>query len=118
MQRLPIGVQSFEKLRKSNYLYVDKTAILQKLVEEGQWYFLSRPRRFGKSSTLSTLDAMFSGKADLFKGLKAEEWVTEQAKHPSPVLRFDMSISASNLESSLMEMIFRAARKHKVTLHS
>ena len=52
---------------------------------------MSRPRRFGKSLTLSTLDAMFSGKADLFKGLKAEEWVTEQAKHPSAVLRLDMS---------------------------
>ena len=92
MQVLPIGVQNFEKLRKSNCLYVDKTAILQKLVEEGQWYFLSRPRRFGKSLTLSTLDAMFSGKAALFKGLNAEEWVTEQAKHPSAVLRFDMSV--------------------------
>ena len=71
---------------------------------------MSRPRRFGKSLTLSTLDAMFSG--------KAEEWVTEQAKHPSPVLRLDMSIAASALEISLMEMILRAARKYKVTLHS
>ena len=91
MQVLPIGVQSFEKLRKDNLLYVDKTGILQELLKNGQWYFLSRPRRFGKSLTLSTLDAMFSGKADLFKGLKAEEWVTEQKKHPSPVLRLDMS---------------------------
>ena len=79
---------------------------------------MSRPRRFGKSLTLSTLDAMFSGKADFFKELKAEEWVTEQAKHPSPVLRLDMSIAASDLEISLMEMILRAARKYKVTLHS
>ena len=107
MQVLPIGIQSFEKLRKDNLLYVDKTGILQELLKNGQWYFLSRPRRFGKSLTLSTLDAMFSGKTDLFKGLKAEEWVTEQAKHPSPVLRFDMSIASSNLEISLMEMILR-----------
>ena len=118
MQVLPIGVQDFVQMRTDNLLYVDKTGKLLELIQNGRRYFLSRPRRFGKSLTLSTLDAMFSGKAALFKGLHAEEWVTEQAKHPSAVLRFDMSISASNLESSLMEMIFRAARKHKVTLHS
>ena len=118
MQILPIGVQDFVQMRTDNLLYVDKTGKLLELIQNGRRYFLSRPRRFGKSLTLSTLDAMFSGKADLFKGLKAEEWVTEQAKHPSPVLRLDMSISASNLEISLMEMILRAARKYKVTLHS
>ena len=91
MQVLPIGVQDFVQMRKDNLLYVDKTGKLLELIQNGRRYFLSRPRRFGKSLTLSTLDAMFSGKADLFKGLKAEEWVTEQAKHPSAVLRLDMS---------------------------
>ena len=91
MQVLPIGVQDFVQMRKDNLLYVDKTGKLLELIQNGRRYFLSRPRRFGKSLTLSTLDAMFSGKADLFKGLKAEEWVSEQAKHPSPVLRLDMS---------------------------
>ncbi len=118
MQVLPIGIQSFEKLRNDNLLYVDKTGKLLELIQNGMRYFLSRPRRFGKSLTLSTLDAMFSGKVDLFKGLEAEEWVTEQAKHPSPVLKFDMSIASSNLEISLMDMILRTARKYKVTLHS
>ena len=88
---LPIGVQSFDLLRREGYLYVDKTAKLLELVGTSGRCFLSRPRRFGKSLTLSTLDAMFSGKVELFKGLAAEKWVTEQAKHPRPVLRLDMA---------------------------
>ena len=88
---LPIGVQSFDILRREGYLYVDKTARLLELVGTSGRCFLSRPRRFGKSLTLSTLDAMFSGKAELFKGLAAEKWVEEQAGHPSPVLRLDMA---------------------------
>lgn len=91
MQTLPIGIQSFGKLREFNCLYVDKTSILQRIIENGNWYFLSHPRRFGKSLTLSTLEAMFTGQTDLFEGLKAEQWVRGQAEHPAPVLRFDMS---------------------------
>ena len=88
---LPIGVQGFDLLRREGYLYVDKTAWLLELVGTSGRCFLSRPRRFGKSLTLSTLDAMFSGKVKLFKGLSAEKWVEEQAEHPSPVLRMDMA---------------------------
>ena len=62
---LPIGIQSFDKLRQGNYLYVDKTKRLQELATSSPWCFLSRPRRFGKSLTLSTLDAMFSGKVEV-----------------------------------------------------
>ncbi|MBQ7529506.1 AAA family ATPase [bacterium] len=91
MQKLPIGIQSFKKLRRENYLYVDKTDRLVSLISKGEKYFLSRPRRFGKSLTLSTLEAMFAGKAELFRGLAAEDWVKEQSKDPSPVLRIDMS---------------------------
>ena len=87
LQTLPIGTFNFEKLRRMGNLYVDKTARLVELADAGAWYILSRPRRFGKSLTLSTLDAMFSGKTELFQGLAAEAWVTEQAKHPAPVLR-------------------------------
>ena len=72
MQGLPIGIQSFRKLRYSNCLYVDKTGILETIIENGSWYFLSRPRRFGKSLTLSTLEEMFKGSTSLFKGLKTE----------------------------------------------
>lgn len=69
----PIGVQSFEKLRKDGYLYVDKTALIHQLVTTGSYYFLSRPRRFGKSLLISTLQAYFEGKKELFKGLAMEQ---------------------------------------------
>ncbi len=91
MQNLPIGIQNFENIRLKNYLYVDKTKQILNLIEKGECYFLSRPRRFGKSLTLSTLEAMFQGKAELFKGLYAEEWVKEQTKNPNPVIKLDMS---------------------------
>ena len=65
----PIGIQNFEKIRKDGYLYIDKTALVYQLVTTGQYYFLSRPRRFGKSLLLSTLEAYFQGKKELFEGL-------------------------------------------------
>ena len=118
---LPIGIQSFEKLRKGNYLYVDKSKRLLELVTSSPWCFLSRPRRFGKSLTLSTLDAMFSGKAELFKGLAVEEWVTEQANHPSPVLRFDISSlqaysSAESLDRAIILRLKEFAENHETAL--
>lgn len=75
LQPLPIGIQSFEELIKNGYLYVDKTSYAYELVKNGQGggiggrYFLSRPRRFGKSLFLTTLQAVFEGKRELFKGL-------------------------------------------------
>ena len=68
-RKLPIGIQSFEKLRTEGYLYVDKTELVYRLVKAGVPYFLSRPRRFGKSLLLSTLEAYFLGKKELFEGL-------------------------------------------------
>ena len=119
---MPIGVQDFVKIREQNYLYVDKTGKLLELIEQGERYFLSRPRRFGKSLMLSTLDAMFSGRAELFYGLTAERWVMAQSHNPSPVLRFDISslklTASGTIEQALIEMIERAARKNKVELHS
>ena len=122
MQTLPIGIQDFVRLRQDNLLYVDKTAMLLELIQNGQRYFLSRPRRFGKSLSISTLDAMFSGRAELFKGLAAEEWVSRQAQNPSPVLRFDMSgldIQTSySLQQSLKEVIKRAGKDFNVEIRS
>ncbi|MDR0757196.1 MAG: AAA family ATPase [Tannerella sp.] len=69
MKKLPLEIQTFENIRARNYLYVDKTEIIYRAVSEGKVYFLSRPRRFGKSLLTSTLDALFSGREDLFKGL-------------------------------------------------
>lgn len=77
LRKLPIGIQSFEDLRRSGYLYVDKTAFVYQLVTTGKPYFLIRPRRFGKSLLLSTLEAYFLGKKELFQGLAIEEPETE-----------------------------------------
>ena len=70
LRKLPIGIQSFEFLRSEGYLYVDKTELVYRLVTKGKPYFLSRPRRFGKSLLLSTLEAYFKGKKELFEGLE------------------------------------------------
>lgn len=69
----PIGIQNFEKIRRENYFYIDKTALVYQLVKTGSYYFLSRPRRFGKSLLISTLEAYFQGKKDLFEGLAMEK---------------------------------------------
>ena len=122
MQELPIGIQSFETLRRNNMLYVDKTERLLELVTKGRRYFLSRPRRFGKSLTLSTLEAMFKGKFNLFEGLKAYHWVQDQSKSPAPVLRLDISLCECDtvdlLRQSLTEMLSRVARRFDIVLHS
>ncbi len=70
--KYPLGIQSFEKLRSDGYLYLDKTALVYDLAHSGSYYFLSRPRRFGKSLLASTLEAYFKGKKELFKGLAIE----------------------------------------------
>ena len=119
---LPIGVQTFEIIRQDNLLYVDKTSRLEELVKNCRRVFLSRPRRFGKSLTLSTLDALFSGKAELFRGLAAEAWAAEQAKHPAPVLRLDMSMMSvsdvAQFEGSLNSALTWRAEDAGVTLSS
>ena len=122
MQKLPIGIQHFENIRFKNYLYVDKTKQILSLIENGECYFLSRPRRFGKSLTLSTIEAMFQGKAELFKGLYAEEWVKEQAKNPNPVIKIDMSVLASyenkkELKQSIINYLVRYyIKKYKLDM--
>ncbi|MDR0687355.1 MAG: AAA family ATPase, partial [Prevotellaceae bacterium] len=75
LKKLPTGIQTFEKIIRDGCIYVDKTRMLVNLVEKGSVYFLARPRRFGKSLTLTTLEAMFLGKKELFKGLYAEAWM-------------------------------------------
>ena len=68
----PVGIQNFESLRRDGYFYVDKTAKIYELAKTGRYYFLSRPRRFGKSLLISTLEAYFQGKKELFEGLAME----------------------------------------------
>ena len=85
----PIGIQTFEKIRKGGFLYVDKTKYVYDVCHPGQFVFLSRPRRFGKSLLTSTFDAYFSGRKELFKGLAIENLETEWKHYP--VLHFDLS---------------------------
>lgn len=80
--KYPIGIQNFAKIREEGYIYVDKTALVYDLVTKGTIYFLSRPRRFGKSLLVSTLKAYFQGKKDLFRGLAIDELEQEWAEYP------------------------------------
>ena len=86
--KYPIGIQSFEDLRKNCFAYVDKTKLVYKLADEGKYYFLSRPRRFGKSLLISTIEAYFEGKKELFDGLAIrgleKEWNSYCLLYTSP----------------------------------
>ncbi len=99
MMKYPIGIQNFEKLRNNEYVYVDKTELIYTLANPGGYYFLSRPRRFGKSLLVSTMEAYFLGKKGLFKGLAVEGLETEWKKHP--VLRIDLNARDYIDEASL-----------------
>ena len=95
--KYPIGIQTFENIRTEGYAYVDKTALVYKLANEGKFYFLSRPRRFGKSLLLSTLKAYFQGKKELFDGLAMAELETEWNEYP--IFHFDFNTGLyTNLE--------------------
>ena len=97
-RKLPVGIQSFEEIRKGEYLYVDKTDIIWQLANRGKKYnYLSRPRRFGKSVLVDTLEAYFMGKKELFGGLKIMELETEWVKRP--VIRLDMSQAGAEPKS-------------------
>ena len=80
--KYPIGIQNFGEVRRDGYVYVDKTALMHKLVAEGKYYFLSRPRRFGKSLLLSTLEAYFQGEKELFEGLAVAKLEDKWERHP------------------------------------
>jgi hypothetical protein len=121
MNKLPIGIQTFEKLREEGYLYVDKTRYLIDLIDNGSVYFLSRPRRFGKSLTVSTFDALFSGKKELFKGLYAEAFFERPEYKIHPVIRLDMSMLAARqgvntVFPSIMRQLKRNAERYGVEL--
>ena len=106
-RRLPVGIQSFQKIRKEHYLYVDKTDLVWQLANRGKTYnYLSRPRRFGKSVLVDTLQAYFEGRKELFEGLKIMELETEWTKRP--VIRLDMSNAGATPEDirSYLDDIF------------
>lgn len=112
IRKLPIGIQSFEFIRKQNYLYIDKTAFVHQIATNGKAYFLSRPRRFGKSLLMSTLEAYFLGKKELFKGLALESLETEWKKHP--VLHLDLNARNYNSVDALIAILNQHLEKWEV----
>ncbi|MDO4163418.1 MAG: ATP-binding protein, partial [Bacteroides sp.] len=98
--------QNFEKIRKEGYFYIDKTALVYQMVKTGSYYFLSRPRRFGKSLLVSTLEAYFEGKKELFEGLAMERLEKDWIKHP--VLHLDLNIGKYDMPDSLDSMLNEA----------
>ncbi|GHT62441.1 hypothetical protein AGMMS50239_15760 [Bacteroidia bacterium] len=118
MKNLPIGIQSFKKLREENRLYVDKTKYILQLVTTGSVYFLSRPRRFGKSLLVSTMTALFQGKKSLFEGLDIyDKWDWTQT---NPVIRLDFAginnDTAANLQADLEKVILKTAQEYGISL--
>jgi len=103
--KYPIGIQNFESLRNDGYVYVDKTALMYKLASSGRHYFLGRPRRFGKSLLLSTLEAYFQGKRELFKGLAVESLEKDWTVYP--VLHLDLNAKKFDAASDLIRLIDR-----------
>ena len=95
----PIGIQNFEKIRNDGYLYIDKTALMYQMVKTGSYYFLSRPRRFGKSLLISTMEAYFQGKKELFTGLAIERLEKDWIKYP--ILHLDLNIEKYDVPESL-----------------
>ncbi|MDR0546279.1 MAG: ATP-binding protein [Dysgonamonadaceae bacterium] len=118
LQRLPVGIQSFEKLRSGDFLYVDKTGDIFRMVSLGNPCSLSRPRRFGKSLLISTLDCLFSGKKELFEGLYIyDKWDWAET---NPVIRFDFGSqnyqNAKRLEEDLIDKVNEYAAKYEIEL--
>ena len=117
--KLPIGIQSFQVIRQGGYVYVDKTEHVYRLVDQGMFYFLARPRRFGKSLLVSTLRCLFEGKKDLFEGL----WIASHAdwswdEHPVILLDFNQIThdTPQNLALSLERELSHTAQQHQIDL--
>ena len=115
-KKLPIGIQSFEKIRSDDFYYVDKTPFVKRLVEEGGgYYFLSRPRRFGKSLFLDTIKQAFLGRRELFEGLYLEKHWDWSAKHPVIHISFGAGVvrSLEELRITIEEIL----REHEEIYH-
>ena len=111
LKTLPRGIQDFKDLRESNFIYVDKTDLMYKLVKTERYAFLSRPRRFGKSLLVSTLKAYFEGKQNLFNSLKIASLETEWKKYP--VLHFDFSHYEYSLKEDLTNALDKQLRNYE-----
>jgi hypothetical protein len=119
LPKLPLGIQAFETIRENGYLYVDKTAHVFRMVDEGMFYFLARPRRFGKSLLVSTLKCLFQGRRELFQGL----WIDRQTEwpwKPHPVITIDFNqiphSTPESLEKGISLDLERTAEEWKIAL--
>lgn len=116
MKNLPIGIQEFSKLIEGNYLYIDKTEYIHKLISSGSYYFLSRPRRFGKSLLLNTIKEIFRGNKELFEGL----WISDKIewkKYPVIKISFsNISFHEKGLEQAIVDEIKSIGENHKIKL--
>ena len=101
--KYPLGIQSFEKIRNDGYLYLDKTAMVYNIVKGGTYYFLSRPRRFGKSLLISTLEAYFKGRKELFKGLAIDQLEKEWKEYPT--LKLSLNVANYTSAKVLLEVL-------------
>jgi len=111
-RKLPIGIQNFEDLRRNGYLYVDKTELLYQVATGGKAYFLSRPRRFGKSLLMSTMEAYFLGKKELFTGLAMELLETEWKEYP--VLHLDLNARNYDSKEALTAILNQHLEKWEI----
>ncbi len=115
---LPIGIQSFSELRERNCVYVDKTELIHKLMTEGKIYFFSRPRRFGKSMTISTLKAIYQGRKELFSGLWIEDKWDWSRRNPIIHIPFSsLGYTGLGLETAIREHLDNVATFYNITLH-
>jgi hypothetical protein len=119
MQKLPIGIQTFSELIEENYVYVDKTAIIYDMISSGKYYFLSRPRRFGKSLLVSTLADIFSGNKELFDGLAIQSLPYDWKKFPVIMMSFsDIPCKTPEaLEQGIKNYLQEIARQNQITLN-
>lgn len=104
--KFPVGIQQFEKLRQGGYVYIDKTQYIYDLIDRGCYYFLSRPRRFGKSLLMSTIEAYLSGRKDLFEGLALEKLETEWTQYP--ILHLDLNSQKYDTPEALTDILNNA----------
>ncbi|MGB0525911.1 MAG: AAA family ATPase [Flammeovirgaceae bacterium] len=119
MQKLPVGIQDFRSLREDNFLYIDKTKYLYELITKGKYYFLSRPRRFGKSLTVNTLAEVFKGSKDLFAGLWIEDQWDWNQKNPIIQIGFSsMGYKTLGLEKAIYARLSQEAQTHDIELKS
>ena len=102
-KKFPIGIQNFEEIRANDFFYIDKTDLIHQLATRGKYYFLGRPRRFGKSLLVSTLEAYFQGKKELFKGLAMEQ--LEQDWKEYPVLHLDLNTQKYDTPEALYNIL-------------